>query len=750
MQYKLGESGTYGTAIPQETDAGTYEVYYKVAGDANHNDYEAASPVSITIGKADAGVTSAPAAKAELTYTGSAQDLISGGSASGGTMQYKLGESGTYGTAIPQGTNAGTYEVYYKVAGDANHNDYEAPTPVSITIGKANSSVNTAPAAKVGLKYNGSAQDLMSAGSASGGTMQYKLDESGMYGTAIPQGTDAGTYQVYYKVKGDANHNDYEAATPISVTMDKADAPSAPGSVTGSYAVSTTDNTKFVYSVDTIAGAEYSKDGTTYQDSNVFDGIAPSSTLTFYARMKETENVNVGAAGNTGAVTFNKLNNANVPVLEYQVTGNSGNRKITVTPVTGAEYSFDNGATWSDTNEKDGINDAIISVQIRYKASATLNASAPSTASVNTAKQTQTVSFAESAVSKKYSDADFEITAANDKADGGAIEYSSSDTNIAVVDKDTGNVTIKGHGTVTIKAKAVENTIYAQSAEAAYTLTVAKGIITIAAKNKNAYVGDTEPALGETDYTVTGLREGETLATPPAITYESAPDMSASGTAVIKVIGAEAPAGGNYEEIVYQNGTLTISTKPSGGFVPAAQKPTIETGEGVKVDLSADGTKATITVEEGYELADVVLNGVSKGKVTEVTGLKTGDKLVVTAEKQASDGPTKEEIQAQLKDQRLAARSKVVTMKNGKKAVKITWYNENGEMMDFDGVEIYRSTKRYSGFGKAPLFDTEKNAYYNTAVKEGTKYFYKVRGYMEFEGEKIYTEYSMKAIRTVK
>ncbi|MGN1414144.1 MAG: cohesin domain-containing protein [Anaerovoracaceae bacterium] len=205
----------------------------------------------------------------------------------------------------------------------------------------------------------------------------------------------------------------------------------------------------------------------------------------------------------------------------------------------------------------------------------------------------------------------------------------------------------------------------------------------------------------------------------------------------------------NYETLT---GTITpyYVAPAGGGNIPPVQKPTIEAGEGVKVTLSADGTKATITVEEGYELTDVVLNGVSKGKVTEVTGLKTGDKLVVTAEKQAPAGSTKEEIQAQLKDQTLVARSKVVTMKNGKKAVKITWYNENGEMMDFDGVEIFRSTKRYSGFGKAPLFDTEKDAYYNTAVKAGTKYFYKVRGYVEFEGEKIYTEYSMKAIRTVK
>lgn len=192
-----------------------------------------------------------------------------------------------------------------------------------------------------------------------------------------------------------------------------------------------------------------------------------------------------------------------------------------------------------------------------------------------------------------------------------------------------------------------------------------------------------------------------------------------------------------------------------GGFIPTVQKPTIGAGEGVKVTLSADGTVATITVDHAYELADVVLNGTSKGKVTEVKGLKTGDKLVVTATKKASEPteptePTKEEILATLADQKLVARSKIVTMKNGKKAVRITWYNQNGEMMEFDGVQIFRSVKRNSGYGKKPIFTSETDKYYNTAIKEGTKYYYKVRGFVEIDGQKYYTDYSLKAIRTVK
>ena len=189
-----------------------------------------------------------------------------------------------------------------------------------------------------------------------------------------------------------------------------------------------------------------------------------------------------------------------------------------------------------------------------------------------------------------------------------------------------------------------------------------------------------------------------------------------------------------------------------GGYVPPVQKPTIQDDEGVKVTLSADGKVAAITVDDGYELNDVVLNGVSLGKVTEVKNLKTGDKLVVTAAKKAAEPtePAKEEILAALSDQKLAARSKLVTMKNGKKAVRITWYNQNGEMMDFDGVEIFRSTKRNSVYGKKPIFTSVTGKYYNTAVKSGTRYYYKVRGFVIIDGQKYYTDWSLKAIRTVK
>lgn len=76
-----------------------------------------------------------PTAKPGLTYNGREQVLINKGSAEGGIMQYKLA-GGTYSEALPTATNAGRYTVYYKVVGDATHND-TAEQSITVTIGKA-------------------------------------------------------------------------------------------------------------------------------------------------------------------------------------------------------------------------------------------------------------------------------------------------------------------------------------------------------------------------------------------------------------------------------------------------------------------------------------------------------------------------------------------------------------------------------------------------------------------------------------
>ena len=93
-----------------------------------------------------------------------------------------------------------------------------------------------------------------------------------------------------------------------------------------------------------------------------------------------------------------------------------------------------------------------------------------------------------------------------------------------------------------------------------------------------------------------------------------------------------------------------------------------------------------------------------------------------------------------------ATKSKVITRKGGKKVIRLTWTAPDG--VDVDGYEIFRSTKKNSGFGKKPYFTTSNTSYTNTkALKAGKTYYYKVRAFVVINGERVYTDYSLKANR---
>ncbi len=98
---------------------GTDKANYTLAGENTTYEFTAAS-----ITEADGSVT-APKQVDGLRYNGEVQTLITSGSSTTGEIQYRLGESGTYGTVLPQAEDAGSYTVYYKVIGDNNHKDVE-------------------------------------------------------------------------------------------------------------------------------------------------------------------------------------------------------------------------------------------------------------------------------------------------------------------------------------------------------------------------------------------------------------------------------------------------------------------------------------------------------------------------------------------------------------------------------------------------------------------------------------------------
>ena len=129
-----------GTAISTST------VYAKgtAAGSATvtvtTNDGSKTASCDVTVNKANA--VAATVTANSRTYDGTEKPLVTvTGEATGGEMQYALGTATEatqpYTTSIPAKTDVGTYHVWYRVAGDENHNGTEAQKVTSTIAPKA-------------------------------------------------------------------------------------------------------------------------------------------------------------------------------------------------------------------------------------------------------------------------------------------------------------------------------------------------------------------------------------------------------------------------------------------------------------------------------------------------------------------------------------------------------------------------------------------------------------------------------------
>ena len=182
------------------------------------------------------------------------------------------------------------------------------------------------------------------------------------------------------------------------------------------------------------------------------------------------------------------------------------------------------------------------------------------------------------------------------------------------------------------------------------------------------------------------------------------------------------------------------STGGGGGGIiipPTVQKPEIKLVEATmgKAELSADGTTATITPNDGYEIDKVTVND-KEVTITDnkITGLKAGDKVVVTFKAKAAPEPAFD-VQKYVSDLKLVARSTKTAKGNIKVAVK-TVTDQNGTAVNLSDLKdkgytvkykFYRSNKKASKYAAKTEKTIDKNSYVNTTGKKGTKYFYKVR-----------------------
>lgn len=159
-----------------------------------------------------------------LTYNGQEQALAEAGSVIGGTLYYSEDGGSTYTTTeVPKAKGAGTYTVWCKVIGDANHEDSEAyclTTSISKVAGSATVSLDA-------WTY-GQTANIPVPESSTNGTDNVSYSYSGMtnaraaYGPSEEAPTEAGTYTVTASF---AEADNYMACTAeTNFTIARADA----------------------------------------------------------------------------------------------------------------------------------------------------------------------------------------------------------------------------------------------------------------------------------------------------------------------------------------------------------------------------------------------------------------------------------------------------------------------------------------------------------------------------------------------
>ena len=375
-------------------------------------------------------------------------------------------------TVTVEGAKTDAGSNYIATASVLSNTNYKLPTDNTTTfsIAKAASSVTTAPTANT-LTYTGSAQALVTAGAASGGTMQYSLDNQ-TFAETVPTGTNVGSYTVYYKVVGDANHENAEGGQVV-VAIAKADATVAFASKTASGKIGEAFTAPKVTTSPADLTLSYTSSNTKVATVDASTGavtLVSAGETTITASFAGNDNYN--AANDSYTLTVAKADAVNSDLSFASATATATYGDATVTSPT-LNNPHQLPLTWSSSNEGVATVNTSGVVTIVGAGETVISAAfaGNDTYGANTISYTLTVNkfqpkitFASTSVTAKVGEGFTPPKVTTDPKDLEFV-YTSSDENVAKVDASTGEVTIVGSGTTRITAtfNATRNYHYASS-----------------------------------------------------------------------------------------------------------------------------------------------------------------------------------------------------------------------------------------------------------------------------------------------
>lgn len=670
-QYSL-DGAEYAATIPTGTTAGPYTVYYKIDGGTNYQDVAAANFV-VDIGKADAALT-APQAVSGLKYTGEPQTLITAGTTSDGTMLYSLDNS-SYAEAIPTGTNNQEYTVWYKVQGDGNHNDSQ-PKSVTVTISEADNGWATAPAANADLHYTGAEQQLITAGTPTGGTAQYRLND-GSYTTGIPQAAAAGTYTIYYKIDG-GNHYADVAEASFTVTIGKplltvtannkvityGDAPTNDGvEITGFVNSETVEalsgELAYTYSYNqygdageyTITPSGYTSDNYDFTYVNGTLTVEPKEVGLTWAGMEAVDDFEIAYDGQSHAPTVEVTGAVNGDEIAAVVAGaqtNAGEYTATASALTGGKagnYKLPTEKTHTFEITKIGLTVSAENTEITYGDAAPTNIALNITGFVNS--ETETVLDKSGLTFAFNTSADQSGTAYAQGADKGTyyiIPSGLSAANYTLSYGTTGTLTVN-QKPVTIEWGATSFTYNGtEQAPAA----VVRGVIEADIDNVSATVTGAKTYASDAPYTATVATSG--LIGAKATNYSLAEDAMQTFTiakAPVTITGVRADYDGG---VVLSGGTVNGLMTSDGNMIEIKYTTPSITGTG-KITLDAETIAANVILGKKVESTEATsvlgsynLTSINNGGTLTVN-IPLANVTVETADTSASANVS-EEVQA--------------------------------------------------------------------------------------------------------